>query len=58
MPRTVTTGDIISEQELVFNVKKLHILSLTCYECGHGTMFDFKSSDYVETPVSPKCSHL
>jgi DNA-directed RNA polymerase subunit RPC12/RpoP len=46
----------MSEQELVLNVKELHVLSLTCSECGHGTIFDFKSSDYLENSVSPKCS--
>jgi uncharacterized ferredoxin-like protein len=46
----------MSEQELVFNVRELHVLSLTCSECGHGTIFDFKSSDYLEKSVSPKCS--
>ena len=46
----------MSEQELVFNVKELHVLSLTCSECGHGTIFDFASSDYLEQSVSPHCS--
>ena len=46
----------MSEQELVFNVKELHVISLTCSECGHGTIFDFKSSDYLEKSVSPVCS--
>jgi hypothetical protein len=46
----------MSEQELVFNVKELHVLSLTCSQCGHGTIFDFKGSDYLEKMVSPVCS--
>ena len=46
----------MSEQELVLNVKELHILSLTCSECGYGTIFDFQSSDYLEKSVSPLCS--
>ena len=46
----------MSEQELVFSVKELHVLSLTCSECGHGTIFDFKSSDYLEKMVAPMCS--
>src|SRR5580704_4221477 len=46
----------MSEQELVLNVKELHVLSLTCSHCGHGTIFDFKSSDYLEKSVSPQCS--
>jgi uncharacterized ferredoxin-like protein len=46
----------MSEQELVFNVKELHVLSLTCSQCGHGTIFDFKSSNYLEKMVSPVCS--
>ena len=46
----------MSEQELVFNVRELHVLSLTCSQCGHGTIFDFKSSDYLEKMVSPVCS--
>lgn len=46
----------MSEQELVFNVKELNVLSLTCSQCGHGTIFDFKSSDYLEKMVSPVCS--
>jgi hypothetical protein len=46
----------MSEQELVFKVKELHVLSLTCSECGHGTIFDFKSSDHLEELVSPRCS--
>ena len=46
----------MSEQELIFNVKELHVISLTCSECGHGTIFDFKSSDYLEKSVSPVCS--
>src|ERR1700694_3184931 len=45
----------MSEQELVFNVKELHVITLTCSECGHGTIFDFKSNDYLEKSVSPKC---
>jgi uncharacterized ferredoxin-like protein len=46
----------MSEQELVFNVKELHVISLTCAHCGHGTIFDFKSSDYLEQSVSPQCA--
>jgi hypothetical protein len=46
----------MSEQELILNVKELHVLSLTCSHCGHGTIFDFKSSDYLEKSVSPQCS--
>ena len=46
----------MSEQELVLNVKELHVLSLTCSHCGHGTIFDFKSSDYLEKSVSPQCA--
>ena len=46
----------MSEQELIFNVKELHVISLTCSECGHGTIFDFKSSDYLDKSVSPVCS--
>ncbi len=46
----------MSEQELVFNVKELNVLSLTCSQCGHGTIFDFKSSDYLEKMVSSVCS--
>jgi hypothetical protein len=46
----------MSEQELVLNVKELHILSLTCASCGHGTIFDFQSSDYLEKMVSPLCA--
>jgi hypothetical protein len=46
----------MSEQELVFNVKELHVISLTCAHCGHGTIFDFKSSDYLEKAVSPQCA--
>jgi hypothetical protein len=46
----------MSEQELVFNVKELHVLSLTCAACGHGTIFDFQSSDYLEKMVSPLCA--
>jgi hypothetical protein len=46
----------MSEHELVFHVKELHVISLTCSECGHGTIFDFKSTDYLEKSVSPKCS--
>ena len=26
---------------VVFNVKEFHVLSLTCSQCGHGTIFDF-----------------
>jgi hypothetical protein len=46
----------MSEQELVFQVKELHVISLRCASCGHGTIFDFKSSDYLEKMVSPTCS--
>jgi hypothetical protein len=46
----------MSEQELVFNVKELHVISLTCSECGNGTIFDFNSSDYLENFVSPNCT--
>src|ERR1700733_5668172 len=45
----------MSEQELVFNVKELHILSLACGNCGHGTIFDFETQDYLEKLVSPLC---
>lgn len=45
----------MSEQELVLNVKELHILSLTCSECGHGTIFDFKCNDHLEKSVSSLC---
>jgi uncharacterized ferredoxin-like protein len=46
----------LSEQELIFNVKELHVLSLTCGQCGHGTTFDFETKDYLEKSVSPKCA--
>jgi uncharacterized ferredoxin-like protein len=46
----------MSEQEMILDVKELHVLSLTCSQCGHGTIFDFKSSDYLEKMVSPTCS--
>jgi uncharacterized ferredoxin-like protein len=46
----------MSEQELVFNVKELHVLSLTCGNCGHGTIFDFETQDYQEKLVSPRCA--
>ncbi len=46
----------MSEQELVFTVKELHILSLACGNCGHGTTFDFESKDYLEKSVSPRCA--
>jgi uncharacterized ferredoxin-like protein len=45
----------MSEQELVFKVKELHVLSLTCSKCGHGTIFDFKDTHYLEKMVTPKC---
>src|SRR5271163_1078142 len=45
----------MSEQELVFNVKELHVLSLVCGNCGHGTIFDFETQDYQEKLVSPQC---
>jgi hypothetical protein len=45
----------MSEQELVFKVKELHVLSLTCSTCGHGTIFDFKDTHYLEKMVTPKC---
>jgi hypothetical protein len=46
----------MSEQELVFNVKELHVLSLACGGCGHGTIFDFETQDYQEKLISPKCA--
>ena len=46
----------MSEQELVFNVRELHILSLACGNCGHGTIFDFETTDYQEKLISPKCA--
>jgi hypothetical protein len=46
----------MSEQELVFNVRELHVLSLRCGNCGHGTIFDFENKDYLEKLVSPKCA--
>jgi len=46
----------MSEQELVFSVKELHVLSLACGNCGHGTIFDFETKDYLEKLVSPKCA--
>jgi len=46
----------MSEQELVFNVKELHVLSLVCGNCGHGTIFDFETADYQEKLVSPRCA--
>jgi hypothetical protein len=46
----------MSEQELVFNVKELHVMSLSCGNCGHGTIFDFETSDYLEKLISPKCA--
>ncbi len=33
----------MSEQELVFNVKELHVMNLACANCGHGTIFDFET---------------
>jgi len=46
----------MSEQELILNVKELHVLSLACANCGHGTIFDFETKDYLEKMVSPKCA--
>ena len=46
----------MSGQELILNVKELHVLSLTCAHCGHGTIFDFRSSDYLEKSVSAQCA--
>jgi hypothetical protein len=46
----------MSEQELVFKVKELHTLSLGCANCGHGTIFDFETKDYLEKSVSPRCA--
>jgi hypothetical protein len=46
----------MSEQELILPVKELHVISLTCAHCGHGTIFDFKSTDYLEKSVSPQCA--
>jgi transcription elongation factor Elf1 len=46
----------MSEQELVFNVKELHLLSLACAHCGHGTTFDFETKDYLESLVSATCA--
>jgi hypothetical protein len=48
----------MSEQELVFNVKELHVLSIGCGNCGHGTILDFETKDYLETSVSPKFAVL
>ena len=45
----------MSEQELVFKVKEIHVLSLTCSRCGHGTIFDFEDTHYLEKMVTPKC---
>jgi uncharacterized ferredoxin-like protein len=53
--RLLCLEGIMSEQELVFKVKELHVLSLTCSECGHGTIFDFKDTHYLEKIVTPKC---
>jgi transcription elongation factor Elf1 len=46
----------MSEQELIFNVRELHVLSLRCSNCGHGTIFDFENKDYKEILVSPICA--
>jgi hypothetical protein len=46
----------MSEQELIFKVKELHVLSLACVKCGHGTTFDFETRDYLEKSVSPRCA--
>jgi len=46
----------MSEQELVFKVKELHVLSLACANCGHGTTFDFETKDYLEKLVTPRCA--
>jgi hypothetical protein len=46
----------MSEQELVFQVKELHVLSVGCGNCGHGTIFDFEAKHYIEKAVSPKCA--
>jgi len=46
----------MSEQEQVFSVKELHVMSLACANCGHGTIFDFANKDYLEKLVSPKCA--
>ena len=46
----------MSEHELVFPVKELHVLSIGCGKCGHGTIFDFETRDYLEKSVSPQCA--
>jgi uncharacterized ferredoxin-like protein len=49
-------GAQTSEQELVFQVKELHVPSIGCANCGHGTIFDFETKDYLEKSVCPKCA--
>jgi hypothetical protein len=46
----------MSEQELIFKVKELHVISLVCGNCGHGTTFDFETKDYLEKSVSARCA--
>lgn len=46
----------MSEQELIFNVRELHVISLRCANCGHGAIFDFENKDYLEKLVSAQCS--
>jgi hypothetical protein len=53
-PKEATS--LMSEQELIFKVKELHVLSLACVNCGHGTTFDFETKDYLEKSVTPRCS--
>jgi hypothetical protein len=46
----------MSEQELVYRVKDLHLISIGCLGCGHVTTIDFDNKELLEGSVPGRCS--
>jgi hypothetical protein len=46
----------MSEQELVYRVKDLHVISIGCLGCGHATTIDFDNKELLEGAVPGQCS--
>lgn len=46
----------MSELELVYRVKDLHVISISCRGCGHATTVDFANKELLEGSVPDRCS--
>lgn len=45
----------MGEQELIFGLEEMHLISVTCAGCGHGIIFDVRNRDTAVPTACPVC---